>query len=312
MPLRPFISRPSFCQILAFAGLISVGSIQAELPKVIPTHADVSYGTHPHQILDIHLPPKATAPSPVLLWFGGIWQPSKHVSDLNRFLPKGIAVVGVELRTLTDGMQEKANPPVSYVMNDACRAVQFIRLNAAKWNLDPDRIAVAGGSQGTLPALYVGCAGDKADPNAADAVARVSTKVVCVGAYRSQPTIDPKRMQEWVLGVKWGAPALGVSFEESLKRRDELLPLIKQWSPDALLHPGAAPIYFENEWGLTQPEGITEGNYTVHSPAWGLGFKKLADKAGVTCYNKFPDHPTEGYADIWDFLVKMLSASAKP
>src|SRR5438445_655786 len=83
------------------------------------------------------------------------------------------------------------------VMNDAGRAVQFVRLNAAQWNLDPRRIAVAGGSQGTLPALFVGCAGERADPKSTEPVERVSTQVTCVGAYRSQPSIDPQRMQEW-------------------------------------------------------------------------------------------------------------------
>jgi acetyl esterase/lipase len=186
--------------------------------------------------------------------------------------------------------------------------VQFSRLNAAKYNLDPERIAVGGGSQGALPALYVVCAEDRADPKAKDLVERVSTRVTCVAAYRSQPSIDPKRMQEWVPGVEWGAPALGCSFQESLKRREELLPIINKWSPDALLHKGTPPIYFENNWGLTKPESVGETDYKVHSPAWSLGFQKLADKAGVECHVKYPDHPTEKYEDIWDFVVKELKA----
>ena len=261
--------------------------------------------------MDLHLPTNGSGPFPVLIWFGGIWEPSKHVPDLNRFLPKNIAVIGVETRTLNDGMQEKVNPPVSYVMNDACRAVQFVRMNAAKWNLDPQKIAVGGGSQGALPALYVGCVTDRADPQSNDPVERASTKVTCVAAYRSQPSIDPKRMQLWVPGVKWGAPALGYSFEESLKRHEELLPLIKTWSPDAILQKGGAPIYFENNWGLTQPENVTEMDYKVHSPAWALGFQKLAQQAGVICHVKYPDHPTERYKDIWDFLVQELQTRAK-
>lgn len=244
----------------------------------------------------------------MLIWYGGIWEPSKHVPDLNRFLPHKIAVIGVETRTLNDGLREKVNPPVSFVMDDACRAVQFVRLNAAMWNLDPERIAVGGGSQGALPALYVGCAGDRVKPESNDPVERFSSKVTCVAAYRSQPSIDPRRMQEWVPGVKWGAPALGYSFDESLKRRDELLPLIEMWSPEALLHKGAAPIYFENNWGLTQPENVTEMDYKVHSPAWGLGFQKLAAQAGAVCHVKYPDHPTDRYQDIWDFIRQELLA----
>jgi len=51
-----------------------------------------------------------------------------------------------------------------------------------------------------------------------------------------------------------GCSRLGCSFEESLTRREELLPLISQWSPEALLNKDTPPIYFENNWGLTKPD----------------------------------------------------------
>jgi acetyl esterase/lipase len=301
---------PRLASMLLLGVLLTYTPASRAAPKPAPDEADVSYGPSPHQLLDVYLPAKTKGPYPVLLWFGGIWEPSKHTPDLNHFLSANIAVIAVETRTLKDGVADKANPPVSYVMNDACRAVQFTRQNAARWRLDPKRIGVGGGSQGTLPALYVGCVRDRADAQSVDPIERNSTKVVCVAAYRSQPSIDPQRMREWVPGVQWGAPALGCGFEESLRKRDALLPLIETWSPDALLHKGAAPIYFENNWGLTQPDKVSEMDYKVHSPAWALGFQKLARQAGAVCYVKYPDHPTEGYRDIWDFLVKQLQAPA--
>jgi acetyl esterase/lipase len=273
-----------------------------------PTHADVSFGPHPHQLLDIYLPKDGPKPYPVLIWYGGIWKPAKHPARPDYFGKAGIAVVAVETRTMTDATDDKVAVPVSYVLDDARRAVQFVRLNAAKWGLDPDRIAVGGGSQGALPALYVACSGEGADPKADDPVLRASTRVRGAAAFRSQPSIDPKRMQEWVPGVKWGAPALGCSFEQSLARRDELLPILTKWSPDHLLRPGTPPLYFENNWGLTRPESVGEMDYLVHSPAWSLGFQKLAREKGITCLVKYPDHPTEKYADIWDFLVQELKA----
>jgi len=167
---------------------------------------------------------------------------------------------------------------------------------------DPRAVAAA------LAAAEAGdwVAADQGVAKSADPVARTSSRVSGVAAYRSQPTFDPKLMQEWVPGVKWGAPAFGVQFDESLKRRDEFLPEIRKWSSENLFHAGSAPIYFENNWGLTQPEKVTEMDYKVHSPAWGAGYQKLAQKAGVTCYLKYPDHPTEGFADIWDFIAKTL------
>ena len=292
--------------IVAAMGML-LSSVAFSAPnKPVPTAADVSYGPHTHQILDIHIP-STGGPFPVIIWYGGIWQPAKNMPDLNHFLPHGIAAIAVETRTMTDATQDKVSDPISYVLEDAVRAVQFVRLNAAKWNLDPNRIALGGGSQGALPALYVGTSRDHANAVSADPVERTSSLVTCVAAYRCQPTIDPKRMQEWVPGVEWGAPALGCSFPESLKRRDELLPLIQKWSPDYMLHKDAAAMYFENEWGVTQPKDITESNYKVHSPAWAVGFQKLALAAGATCYVKYPDHPTEKYKDIWDFIVQELS-----
>ena len=225
--------------------------------------------------------------------------------------PAHCAAIGVQTRVMGDAIQEKITPPISVCLLDARRAVQFVRLHAAEWNLDPQRIAVAGSSQGALPALYVACAGERTDPGSTDPVERVSTKVVCVGAHRSQPSIDPQRMQQWVPGVQWGVPAWGCSFAESLKRRDELLPLISQWSPDALLNKETPPIYFDYNWGLAKPDGVGEMDYKVHSPRWALGFEKIAQERGVTCYVKYPDHPSKKYADIWDFLVQQLGAGGK-
>jgi acetyl esterase/lipase len=287
----------------------AVKAVSAKPPaKPAPSIVDVAYGPHANQRLDVYIPTKGTGPFPVLVWYGGIWKPARNVPDPNRFLNAGIALVAVGTRTLTDGMDDKQKEPVAYLMNDACRSVQYVRAHAKEWNLDPGHIAVGGGSQGALPALYVGCSPDRANPTATDPVERQSSKVTCVAAYRSQPTIDPKQMQEWVPGVQWGAPALGYAFTESLKRREELLPIINRWSPDKLLRAESAPIYFENNWGLTQPEKVTEPDYKVHSPAWSLGFQKLAQAAGTTCFVKYPDHPTDGYDDIWDFIKKRLLA----
>jgi acetyl esterase/lipase len=278
-------------------------------PDPAPTHADVSYGPHPHQRIDLYLPPKGKDPYPAVLWFGGIWKPAKHPARLDYFGKAKCAVIAVQTRTMSDAANDKVSAPISYVAQDACRAVQFVRLNAARWDLDPKRIAVGGGSQGALPALYVACAGERADPRSRDPVERVSTRVTCAAAYRSQPSIDPQRMQAWVPGVEWGAPALGCSFKESLKRRAELLPIISRWSPDALLRRGTPPLYFENNWGLTRPDKVEETDYKVHSPAWALGFQKLAHKAGVVCYVKYPGHPSAKYQDIWDFIEQELKAA---
>ena len=285
-------------------------SAQADPPaKPAPSFADVSYGPSPHQLLDIYLPPGGAGPFPAMIMYGTIWVPGKHADGTSALFPAQCAVIAVETRTMADGQADKDPAPVSYVELDACRAVQFIRLHARDYNIDPDHLATAGSSQAGIPALYVALADDKANPNSADPVERMSTKVDGVMCLRCQPSIDPKRMQEWVPGVKWGAPSFNCSFEESLAKRDELLPLINKWSPDALLHPGAPPIYFYNNWPLTKPDDVKEMDYLVHSPAWGLGFKQVADAHGVTVYNDYPGHPADKYKNPWDFMIHILKPS---
>ena len=88
----------------------------------IPTHSNVSYGSHPHQLMDVHLPSKGRGPFPVLLWYGGLWEESKNVPGLNKFLASGVAVIGVQSRTLNDAMKEK-----------------IIRLSPGQWTIQVAR-----------------------------------------------------------------------------------------------------------------------------------------------------------------------------
>ena len=175
--------------ILATFAIAATICLAAPMPA--PAKADVSYGPHPHQLLDVYLPSKGDGPFPVLVWYGGLWKPSKGVPDPNRFLSAGCAMVAVQTRVMQDGIDAKEEAPVAVCLLDACRAVQFVRLHAAEWKIDPSRIAVGGGSQGALPALYVGTAGDKADAKSADSVERVSTAVVGVGGVEKSANHRP-------------------------------------------------------------------------------------------------------------------------
>jgi acetyl esterase/lipase len=129
----------ALCLILALAS-------PAFPAKLVPTKADVPYGSHPPQRLDVYLPSQGKGPLPVVIWFGNLWVPGKH-APVEHFLPKQCAAVAVEMRTMGDAIKDKINPPVSVCQLDARRAVRFVRMRAAEWNLDPDRFAVAGGSQ---------------------------------------------------------------------------------------------------------------------------------------------------------------------
>lgn len=68
--------------------------------------------------------------------------------------------------------------PFPAQMQDAKTAIRFLRLNAAKYNIDSDRIAVAGDSSGGHTALMAGFTGDN-EPDT-DEYSSVSAAVSCI------------------------------------------------------------------------------------------------------------------------------------
>jgi acetyl esterase/lipase len=126
----------------------------ARLPWTL--HRDVEYtraGGRPLR-LDLYLPAAAGAgPWPVVLWFHG--QPGrKYPSPARRLVTTGYAVVSVEYRS-----SRVARFPAQ--VRDAKAAVRWLRDNAAKYSLDPERIAAWGESAGGyLAVLLATSAGD--------------------------------------------------------------------------------------------------------------------------------------------------------
>jgi len=66
------------------------------------------------------------------------------------------------------------------VVQDMHRAVRFIRLNAGRFGVDPDRLGIMGGSAGGHLSLMIGTTGGPGDAGAADPVDRESSRVQAV------------------------------------------------------------------------------------------------------------------------------------
>ena len=60
-------------RVLLVAGLFLALSYNAWAEDPKPTHAEISYGPHPHQLLDIYVP-EGKGPFPVLIWYGRLWE----------------------------------------------------------------------------------------------------------------------------------------------------------------------------------------------------------------------------------------------
>lgn len=152
--------------------------------------------------MDVYLP-KGKGTYPVVVSYGAIWVAKKNPARLDLFTSHQCAVIAVQTRSMGDAVQDHVNPPISYVLSDARRALKYVHLHAKDWNLDPVRIATCGSSQAALPALFAACTAGKADARSNDPVDRESVQVVAVALHRGPGSIDPKRLQKWNPGVEW-------------------------------------------------------------------------------------------------------------
>ncbi|MDA0350226.1 MAG: alpha/beta hydrolase [Verrucomicrobia bacterium] len=99
--------------------------------------------------LFIFKPEKQSTPSPAIVWYhGGGWREGKagqffeHGKTLTGF---GIVSISVEYRGYVG---DSEHPDISPCIKDAKSAFRWVRAHAKELNIDPDRIAVGGGSAG--------------------------------------------------------------------------------------------------------------------------------------------------------------------
>jgi len=149
--------------------------------KLEPTQVDVSYGDeHASQKMDLYLA-KSDKPLPVMVHIhGGGWRAGSKKTVptwLTDAVQQGwCSVVSVEYR-FTDVAPHPAQ------VHDCQRAIQFVRHNAVKWNIDPKRIGVTGGSAGGHLTLWVALHEDAADAVSGDPIKRQSSRVACAVSF---------------------------------------------------------------------------------------------------------------------------------
>ena len=124
-------------------------------PASIATEFDVVYGevNGEELLLDVWHPPARETPRPaVMLFHGGPWmQGIGRRTDMNEtaraLAAAGYVAVNVEYRVMDDVPGHNLWPAL---LDDAQRAVRWVRANAATLGIDPDRIGSSGGSSGGI------------------------------------------------------------------------------------------------------------------------------------------------------------------
>lgn len=122
---------------------------------------------------------------------GGVWD---FPSDIRYLLQNNIAFVTVRYTLLTGQTGGIKNP-----MSDVKRAIQYIRHRAGDFNLDQNKIILAGNSAGAGTSLWIAFNDDFADPKNNDPVLRESSRVQGVVARETQASYNIE--DRWVNDV---------------------------------------------------------------------------------------------------------------
>jgi len=109
--------------------------------------------------LDLFLPKTSTKPAPILVFIhGGGWRKGNRIGEHAKaiwFANRGWITAAIEYR-----LADEARFPAA--IHDCKDSIRWTRANARKYNGDPHRIAVCGGSAGAHLAALVATAGPKA------------------------------------------------------------------------------------------------------------------------------------------------------
>jgi acetyl esterase/lipase len=283
-----------------------------EVPK--PTLEAIRYGQHERHVLDFW---KAESNSPTPLVFvihGGGWRAGSkervnRFVDVQALLKAGISVVAINYRLIQADPALDTSPAVQAPLHDAARALQFVRSKAAEWNLDKTRIGAAGGSAGACSSLWLAFHNDLADPQSQDPVSRESTRLTCAAVNGPQTTLDPAQMQEWTPNSNYGGHAFGFkTFAEFLAGREQILPLIAEYSPYALVTSDDPPVHMT--FGAPPAVGQPQKDPT-HTANFGVKLAEHCTRHGVRSEVVYPGATGVQHDTSTAFLIAQLKPASK-
>ena len=78
-------------------------------------------------------------------------------------------------------------------LNDAKRALQYLKFNNEKFNLIKNKVALMGASAGATSSLWIGLQDDLSDKKSKDPVLRESTKVSCIVGMAAAHSLNLNR-----------------------------------------------------------------------------------------------------------------------
>ncbi len=241
--------------------------------------ANLSYGPHARNVLDL-----SDKPTPLVIHIhgGGFTQGDK--SQVGRMILEGC--LNNEISVASINYRYSTQAPYPALMSDSARVVQFLRLHAAEYNLNPKAFAATSGSAGAGISLWIGFHNDVADPASSDPVLRQSTRLSSMYVTNAQTTYDPRTIATLIGEETARHNALRLLFDvkpsvDVLKAADRFR-IYEDGSAETYLSAGDPPAFLNYSQSNT-PLPPETPNIGIHHPKFGYFLKERMDELGIEC-----------------------------
>lgn len=283
---------------------IDLGGANAQFAK------DVAYGDHARNKLDIFLPTSSETTGLVIyIHGGGFISGNKELAynraaEIRTYLREGLAFASINYRYL------QRNPDgLLASLNDAKRALQFLRYYRSTFNINAAKVVVFGDSAGAGTSLWLATRDDMAEPNSADPVERESTRVRGAAVLETQASYDVLTWETNVFESLGITVAQMVAADNGLRNRilhsynissiSELdsnasRTLRQQMNMLAFVSADDPELFIAS---LAQPAGFPSSqSELLHHPLHAQAVKQRADQVGLSTVSYVPqlgiNHPS--------------------
>lgn len=272
--------------------------------KVEPTYKQVPYGPHQDMVLNFWKI-DSKKPTPLLVhihgggWLGG----KKNETTSPNQMRNGYSYASIDYRLAGTELLPAA-------VHDAARAIQFLRIKAEEWNIDPKRIAVTGGSAGAASSMWLAYHDDLADPKSKDPVLRQSSRVCGAIAMGGQTTLDPFLLEKKIGPACIRHPMIwktvgAESHEHLMKDWDKYKALSLECSPLTHVTEDDPPVWIR--YGKPAPVPVIKGD-GIHHAGFGRLLKEKCTKVGIPCHLSVTENEQAELKSA-DFLKKVFGQS---
>ena len=158
-------------------------------------YKNISYGPDKKNTLDLWIADsKSNSPFVIYIHGGGFGAGSKNAAYRKNNFKRVKKLLKNNISFATIDYSFKNNEDFLFSsLNDAKRALQFLRFNSEKYNLLKDKVALMGSSAGATSSLWIGLQDDMSDKNSPDPILRESTKVSCIVGMAAAHSLNLNR-----------------------------------------------------------------------------------------------------------------------